>query len=174
MHRSGRLLLPVQVRELDGPRLPRLRGAGEDPDACLLVVVAVEADRAEQALVAVAVRIELDHRRVDIRQAGGSLEGGADRVVEVDRGGDLAEEPAALRLLLGAVDGARQLPRELVEPRFERLDRRGHLGLDVASGPAAQPAQQLERHEDADDERYSETDGKPMHDRSSGISVGVL
>ena len=52
-----------------------------------------------------------------------------------------------------------QLPRELVEPRFERLDRRGHLGLDVARGPAAQPAQQLERHEDADDERYSETDG---------------
>ena len=124
----------------------------------LLVLVAVEADRAEQTLVAVAGGIELDDRRIDLRQAGGGLEGGADRVVEVDRSGDLAEEPAALRLLLGAVDGARQLARELVEPRFERPHGRRHLGLDIARGPATQPAEQLEHQEDTDAERNSETD----------------
>ena len=108
--------------------------------------------------LAVAVGIELDDGRIDLREPGGGLERGADRVVEVDRRGDLAEEPTALRLLLGAADRARQLARELVEPSLERLHGRGHLGLDVARGPAAQPTQKLERQQEADAECHSKTD----------------
>ena len=143
---------------LDRPGLLPLGRPGEDPDAVLLVLVAVEADRAEQPLVAVPVGIELDHRRVDPRQPGGRLQRGVDRVVEIDGRGDLAEELAALRLLLGAADGAAQLSRELVEPSLERLHGRSHLGLDVARVPPAQPTEQLERHEGQNDEPNSETD----------------
>src|SRR6185503_7516431 len=103
--RSGRMLLPVQVRKLDRLRVLALRCSGEDPDAVVVAFIAVQADRAEQALVSVAVGIELDDGRIDLREPGGGLECGADRVVEVDRRGDLAEEPTALRLLLGTADG---------------------------------------------------------------------
>src|SRR5262249_29314491 len=102
VHGTGRLLPRVEVRELDRARLLPLRRAGEDPDAFLLAFLAVQADRAEQTLVAVAVRIQLDDRRVDLGEPGGRLERRSDRVVEVDRGGDLAEEPAALSLFLGS------------------------------------------------------------------------
>ena len=161
VHRSGGVRFRVEVGKLDRPRLALLRRPGEDADASLglFVFIPVEPDRPEQALVAVAVRLQLDDGCVDLREPGGGLQRGADRVVEIDRRGDLAEEPAALRLLLGAADRAAQLLRKLVEPCLEALDGCGHLGLDVTRAPPAQPTQQLERQEDADDEPNSETDG---------------
>ena len=63
------------------------------------------------------------------RRRRGSASGGVERrledVVEVDRRPDLIEEPAALRLLLGATHALLQLARELLHPRLELADRAG-------------------------------------------------
>jgi hypothetical protein len=75
---------------------------------------------------AVGSRLEAQQRRVRAGDGDGGVQRLADDVVEVDRPGELAEEPRPAALLLGPVDGAGELGCELVHPLLERLDHRGN------------------------------------------------
>jgi hypothetical protein len=131
MHCSRSVRLRVEIGQLDRPRVPVFRRSSEDTGGSVALVV--QADRAEAAFVAVAVRVELDDRRVDLRERGSGLERRGQRVVEVYRRAKLSKLPVALPLLLRLSHGPTELLGELVEPRFERL----HHGRDLCLGLAA-------------------------------------
>ena len=71
--------------------------------------------------------------------------------------------PATISRFDAPADRAAELLREFVESGLERFDGRGDLCLTVVRRPAAEPAQQLERHEDAHAQCNCETYHCPVH-----------
>jgi len=94
--------------------------------------------------------LEPHDRGVGVRHgAGRRLERAREHLVEVDRAGDLTEEPTAPALLLGPVDGAGELVPELVHPRFEDADDVGDPLVGETAGPPDERREQDEQEHDA-------------------------
>ena len=99
--------------------------------------------------------LEPHDRGVDAGEAAGGVERAREHLVEVDRAGDLAEEPAALALLLRPGDRSRELLRELVHPLLERL----HHRPDPLVGAPVGAADHAREHDEEDQEAGSECRG---------------
>ena len=114
--------LGVGVGHRDRAREPSVRRAG---DRVPLRLLDGQAQRRDERLAAGGIR-EHDERRVGVLERPRCLERPREHLVEVDRPGQLPEDPAAPALLLGALERPGQLAAELVHPGVEARDDLGN------------------------------------------------
>ena len=84
-----------------------------------------QAQRRDERLAALRVG-QHDERRVGVLERPCRLERPGEHLVQVDRPGELPEDPAAPALLLGPLERAGQLAAELVHPGVEAGDDLRH------------------------------------------------
>jgi hypothetical protein len=103
-------------------------------------------------------------RRVRALQRRPGLERAGQDLVEVDRPGELAEDPLPAALLVGPLERGRELLAELVHPRVQSGDHLGDPLIGRGFRPPA-PDQQAEQEE------REGSEGPPRYRSGSSSSV---
>jgi hypothetical protein len=125
-----------------------------------------QAERRHQGLAALRIR-EHHERRVRALEGPRRLERPCQHVVEVDRAGQLPEDPAAAALLLGALQRTRQLAPELVHALVQAGHDLGHpLVRPGVRAPPDDQQRQEEHYESA--QTHADAGQKSCHCLAAG------
>ena len=138
-----RLELRVRVADRDRSCDPPIRRTG---DRMAFSFLDGKTERGDDRLSFDGIR-EHHERSVRFVESAGGLERPRQHLVEVDRAGELAEDPASSSFFLGALECRRELGPQLVHARVEaRHDLRDPLlGRRLAPQPEHEQAEQQER-----------------------------
>ena len=140
------LELGIGVGHRDRPGEPAVRRAG---DRVPLGLLDREAESRDERLSALWLG-KHDQGRVGALERAGGLQRPGEHLVQVDRAGELAEDPASPALLLGPLQGTGQLSAELVHPGIQaRHYLRDALVGGVVGAPPHHEQGQEQHHEGA-------------------------
>jgi hypothetical protein len=151
------LVLVVAVRDRERARDAAVRRA--DDRAVALGLLGREPVRDDERAALEPVD-EADERRVGRGRADGGVERPLQHVVEVDRAGELAEQPVTARVGLGALERAAELADRRLHAHVEVADGGRDPLVGAELGTSGRPSGGDEGHEHADGEDRRAGDGQ--------------